>query len=111
MLVYVVSFELVQDNQHKQFQKDLLPEEHEGKPKEEVEGRGTFASTALCIPLSSSKKHEEIPILAWKIDKKCLHGVVKVLIIENFGHCTWIVSGEITHQVGGQDATYEKIQH
>ena len=38
VFVDVVGFELVKDNQHEQLQKDLLPEENEGQPEEEVEG-------------------------------------------------------------------------
>lgn len=104
MLIDIIFLKLVQHNQHEQLQKHLLPKELKRQPEQKIERRSAIsASTALRIPRRGREEHKEVPVLAWKIDKKRLNCVVEVLVIDDCVKGLRVVAVELPHQVGSED--------
>ena len=94
-------------------QKDLLPEEDEGQPEEEVEGGyagGGRAIVADHITLVGWKVHVEVPVLSRQIHEQSLDGLVEGGVVENVVDIPSVVVCDFSHQVGGQDGWDEEVE-
>ena len=64
MLIDVIGLELIQNNQDEKLEENLLTEEHEGQPEEDIVGWDAVRAIAFGVALSGREKHIQIPILA-----------------------------------------------
>lgn len=109
VLIDIILFKLVQHDQYEQLQEHLLPEELKGQPEQDVKwGCAISAATALRVPRSGREEHEEVPVLAGKVDEEGLNGVVEVLVVDDRVEGLRVVAVEIAHQVWSKDRSDEK---
>lgn len=70
MLVYIIIFELVKNNQHEELQKNFLTKKLERKPEDIIKCRDATCWTtvaALYITLFGWVKHIVVPVLPCKV--------------------------------------------